>query len=46
MRRLPRHIEELVAQLKVFALTRKAHAFARVLDALSIGGHESTPLGA
>jgi hypothetical protein len=41
---LPRHIEELIAQLKVFALIGKAHAFARVLDALAIGGHDSTPL--
>jgi hypothetical protein len=41
---LPRHIEKLVAQLKVLGQTGKTRTFTRVLDALAIGGHDSTPL--
>src|SRR5262245_36858044 len=36
----PRHIEQLVAKLRVCGQPGKAHAFARVVDTVAIGGHE------
>ena len=37
-------LEKLVAQLKVLGQTGKTRTFTRVLDALAIGSHDSTPL--